>query len=109
MLRAPDASPRRQGPGRVRPEALFVGGAITQYVGSALAVLLFAELDAAGVAWLRVLAAAAALAAWRRPWHAAWTRERLALAGAFGLVIAAMNVTFYLAIDRLPLGTAVAI
>jgi inner membrane transporter RhtA len=88
---------------------LFVLGAISQYVGAALAVLLFASVPAAGVAWLRVVAAAAVLVAWRRPWRSRWTGPRLRLVGAFGLALALMNLCFYLAIDRLPLGTAVAI
>jgi inner membrane transporter RhtA len=94
---------------RLPPQALFVLGAISQYVGAALAVLLFASVPAAGVAWLRVVAAAAVLVAWRRPWRTRWTAERLARVGAFGAALALMNLTFYLAIDRLPLGTAVAI
>jgi inner membrane transporter RhtA len=91
------------------PQLLFITGALSQYVGSALAVLLFDRVPAAGVAWLRVLSAAVALAVWRRPWRAQWTRQGLALVAAFGLVLAAMNTCFYLAIARLPLGTAVAI
>jgi inner membrane transporter RhtA len=93
----------------VPPPMLFVTGAVSQYAGAAFAVLLFKSVDAAGVAWLRVLAAAAVLLAWRRPWQIAWSRERLAMAAAFGVVLAAMNLFFYLAIARLPLGTAVAI
>jgi inner membrane transporter RhtA len=61
------------------------------------------------VAWLRIVSAAAALAAWRRPWRSAWTARRLWLVAAFGAALALMNLCFYLAIDRLPLGTAVAI
>jgi inner membrane transporter RhtA len=91
------------------PQSLFILGAISQYVGSALAVLLFAAVPAAGVAWLRVLAAAVALIAWRRPWGTPWTGGRLLLVAAFGAALALMNLCFYLAIDRLPLGTAVAI
>jgi inner membrane transporter RhtA len=94
---------------RLPPQALFVLGAISQYVGAALAVLLFASVPAAGVAWLRVVAAAAVLVAWRRPWRTRWTAEQLARVAAFGTALALMNLTFYLAIDRLPLGTAVAI
>jgi inner membrane transporter RhtA len=95
--------------GRIPPQGLFVLGAITQYVGSSLAVLLFRVVPAGGVAWLRVVAAAGALAAWRRPWQTAWAASTLRLAAAFGIALAAMNLCFYLAIERLPLGTAVAI
>jgi inner membrane transporter RhtA len=82
---------------------------VSQYVGAALAVLLFAVVPAAGVAWLRIVAAAGAMVAWRRPWRSDWTAQRLGLVAAFGVMLAGMNVCFYLAIDRLPLGTAVAI
>ncbi len=96
---------------RIPAPALFVVGAVSQYAGAAAAVLLFAEVPAEGVAWLRVLAAAVVLSAWRRPWRAlrGASRQRLALIAAFGTVLALMNTAFYLAIDELPLGTAVAI
>jgi inner membrane transporter RhtA len=95
--------------GRIPAEGLFIAGALAQYVGASLAVLLFAVVPASGVAWLRVLAAAGALAVWRRPWQTRWSARRLGLAACFGIALAAMNLTFYLAIDRLPLGSAVAI
>jgi inner membrane transporter RhtA len=109
---------------------LFVAGAVSQYAGAAIAVLLFAAVPAAGVAWLRVVAAAVFLAAWRRPWRDGWSAlrppappaspagvaagrrgsaARVALVVAFGAALAGMNLTFYLAIERLPLGTTVAI
>lgn len=96
-------------PERLPPPSLFITGAISQYVGSALAVLLFASVPAAGVAWLRVVASAGVLVAWRRPWRTTWPPARLRLVAAFGLTLALMNLSFYLAIDRLPLGTTVAI
>jgi len=95
--------------GRVPPQSLFILGAVSQYLGSALAVLLFPHVPAAGVAWLRVLTAAAVLVAWRRPWRSDWTPGRFGLVAAFGVVLGVMNVCFYLAIARIPLGTGVAI
>jgi len=106
MLRAEPAAAALD---RLPPQALFVLGAISQYVGAALAVLLFASVPAAGVAWLRVVAAAGVLVAWRQPWRTHWTGARLRLVAAFGIALALMNLCFYLSIDRLPLGTAVAI
>ncbi|MQA63478.1 MAG: EamA family transporter [Actinophytocola sp.] len=79
------------------------------YVGAAMAVWLFADATPAGVAWLRCLGAALVLLAWRRPGRAAWRGKALLLAGTFGVVTAGMNVLFYEAIARLPLGTAVAL
>ena len=95
--------------------ALFVGGALSLHLGSAFAVLLFDEVAAGSVAWLRVLVAAVVLLAWRRPWRASrrargrWDGRRLGLVVAFGTVLALMNTFFYLAIDRLPVGTVVAV
>ena len=47
--------------------------------------------------------------AWRRPWRRRWTRRQLVLAACFGVVLSLMNVAFYIGIDHLPLGVAVAI
>ena len=95
--------------GRVPAPALFAVSGLAQYGGAALAVGLFAVVPAPTVAWLRIAVAALVLLAWRRPWRARWTRADLGAAALFGVVLAAMNVSFYVAIDVLPLGTAVAI
>lgn len=95
---------------RVPPPALFVVGALSQYLGAATAVVLFRQLPASSVAWLRVVTAAIALVLWRRAWTALpRNRNHWLLVGAFGTALAIMNLTFYLAIDRLPLGSAVAV
>lgn len=94
---------------RVPAPVLFIGSGTAQYVGAAVAVGLFARLSPGSVAWLRVAVAALVLLVWARPWRQVWTRRALVGAALFGVVLAGMNVTFYLAIDRLPLGTAVAI
>lgn len=87
--------------------AFIAVSAVFHYLGPAFAVLLFARLDVFGVTWLRIASAALVFAVWRRPWRllrrltAAQHRVLLAL----GVVLAAMNTTFYLAIARLPLAT----
>lgn len=60
---------------------------------------------------LRIASAGAVFALWRRPWRAlrAADRETKRLVLALGLVFAVMNSCFYVAIDRLPLGTVAAI
>ena len=93
----------------VAPEALFALGAISQYLGAAIAVGLFDSIEPAGVAWYRVMGAGLIIVAWRRPWERRWTRVEVGWAAAFGTVLAFMNLAFYLALDDLPLGNAVAI
>ena len=90
---------------RVPPHAWFVGSAVFHYLGPAFAVLLFARVGPLGTAWLRIAAAALVLLAWRWPWGLLADRTLLAL----GAVLAVMNRCFYLAIDRLALGTVAAI
>jgi inner membrane transporter RhtA len=94
---------------RVPAPVLFVLGGLSMYVGAALAVGLFDRLAPSAVAVLRLVGAAAVLLAWRRPPAAAWRGVRLARAAAFGLATGLMNLAFYEAIARLPLGTAVAV
>ncbi|MDN5916295.1 MAG: EamA family transporter [Pseudonocardia sp.] len=88
---------------------LFLLGGTSMYVGAALAVGLFDRLAPAAVAELRLIGAALVLLAWRRPGRAAWRPRRLLRSAVFGLATALMNVAYYEAIARLPLGTAVAI
>ena len=90
------------------PQAYFVVSAVFHYLGPAFAVLLFARVDPLGVAWLRVASAGAVFALWRRPWEAPWRAAWRPVVG-LGLVLAVMNACFYMAIDRLPLGTVAAI
>ncbi|HSJ28977.1 MAG TPA: EamA family transporter, partial [Acidimicrobiia bacterium] len=96
-------------PDNWRPEPFFALGAISQYLGAAIAVTLFATIPAGTVALLRVVGAGSILVLVRRSWRRDWNRDTLIRAGVFGSVLAGMNLTFYLAIDRLPLGNAVAI
>jgi inner membrane transporter RhtA len=98
-------------PVRLPPHAYFVGSAVFHYLGPAFAVLLFARVDVLGVAWLRIAAAAAVFAVWRRPWRLLTRLDERTRSTfvAWGAVLAVMNACFYLAIDRLPLGTVAAI
>ncbi|MBV9818757.1 MAG: EamA family transporter [Solirubrobacterales bacterium] len=95
----------------VPPHAYFVVSAMFHYLGPSFAVLLFARVAVLGVAWLRIASAAAIFAAWRRPWRMGRALDahgrRLLL--TWGAVLAVMNVCFYSAISRLPLGTVSAI
>jgi inner membrane transporter RhtA len=96
---------------RVPPHLYFVVSAVFHYLGPAFAVLLFVRVEVLGVAWLRIASAALIFALWRRPWRAFARADRggRRLLLAWGAVLALMNCSFYLAIDRLPLGTVAAI
>lgn len=96
---------------RVPPHLWFVGSAIFHYLGPSFAVLLFTTVPVGGVAWLRIVSAAVVFAIWRRPWRVFFIAERHVqrLMIALGAVFALMNYSFYIAIDRLPLGTVAAI
>lgn len=82
---------------------------MAQYAGAAIAVVLFDEVEPQTVAWFRVIGAAIALLIVSRGWRHGWTREQLIAAGMFGIATALMNTFFYLGIDRIDLGKAVAI
>ena len=96
---------------RLPPQAFFLVSAIFHYLGPSLAVLLFTRVDVLGVAWLRIASAALVFAVWRRPWRRLLRldRDQIRLLLALGVVLAAMNSVFYLAVARLPLSTVGAI
>jgi len=98
-------------PDRIPPHAYFVTSAIFHYLGPSFAVMLFARIEPLGVAWLRIASAALVFALWRRPWRYLAMldqSDRWTVAG-LGVVLAAMNALFYLAIEQLPLGSVGAI
>jgi inner membrane transporter RhtA len=96
---------------RVPAHGYFVGSAVFHYLGPSFAVLLFTRVSPLGVAWMRIVAAAVVFAAWRKPWRRVrrLDRDTKRLLLALGAVFAVMNSCFYIAIDRLPLGTVAAI
>jgi inner membrane transporter RhtA len=96
---------------RVPPASFFGTSAVFHYLGPSLAVLLFARIDVVGVAWLRIATAAAVFGLWRRPWRllARMTGPGRRVLAGLGVVLAAMNTMFYLAVDQLPLSTVGAI
>jgi inner membrane transporter RhtA len=97
-----------RGLGSVPPPALVLAGIVSVQVGASLAKQLFPVAGAVGVVTLRlVFAAVILLAAWRPSLR--MTRQAWLAVGLFGVVLGVMNVAFYEAIDRIPLGVAVTI
>ena len=90
------------------PPVLLVLLAIASVqIGSALAKGLFDEIGPGGTVFLRLLFAAVVLMAVWRPSLRGRSRRDLVLVVVFGLVLACMNMSFYAALDRIPLGAAV--
>lgn len=89
--------------------ALVIGSCLSLPFGAAVAAQLFPVLGPWGVTSLRVAIAALLLVVIVRPRPGRWTRAQWLAAVLFGVSLAAMNGFFYAAIDRIPLGPAVAI
>jgi inner membrane transporter RhtA len=93
---------------RPLPAPLLVIAAVTSVqIGAALAKSLFDRLGPAGVFSLRLVFGAALMLALWRPRIRSRSRADLLLVGTFGLTLAAMNLSFYEALARAPLGIAV--
>ncbi len=87
----------------------MLGGIASVQFGSAVATTLFARTGPAGAVLLRLISASIVLMLIWRPALRTRTRRDLLLAAAFGIVLAVMNVSFYEAIRRIPLGIGVTI
>lgn len=94
---------------RVPPVGLVLTGVVSVQFGAALAATAFDDLGPAGTSLLRVGFAAIILAAFARPRLRGHQRSALSLVVAFGLVLGVMNLAFYEALDRIPLGIVVTI
>lgn len=99
----------KQPPRQPPATALVLLAVLSVQFGSALAKSLFTDLGPWGVVTLRVTFSAILLSAFLRlKWHHQ-IRQNAKLILAFGATFALMNSCFYLAIDRIPLGIAIAI
>ena len=93
---------------RIPAPTLVILAGVTVQLGSALAKSVFELAGPLGTVFLRVaLSAMLLLVLWRPSWRG--VRAHWPLVLAYGAVLSAMNTSFYLAIDRIPLGVAVAI
>jgi inner membrane transporter RhtA len=91
------------------PVALVVGAIGSVQLGAAFAFKLFDDLGPAGTVFLRVVFAAVVLVAIARPSLREHDRASLRSMVLFGSALAFMNLSFYEALDRIPLGIAVTI
>ena len=89
------------------PTALVLISIASTQLGSAFAKTIIQELGATTTVLLRVGLGAIVLLLLQRPQLKGYTRANYSLLILFGLGMAAMNLSFYAAIDRIPLGVAV--
>jgi inner membrane transporter RhtA len=96
-------------PRTIPPTALVMLSMLSVQLGAALAKQLFAEIGPGGTVFLRsAIGALILLLAWR-PKLKTYTRHDFGMAALLGCSIAGMNLLFYSAVARLPLGICVTI
>src|SRR3954466_1175422 len=95
------------GRSRAVAPAMVIGAVVSVQLGSAAATTVFDQVGPAGAVLYRLLAAAIVLIGIWRPGPMEAGREGLILGIAFGVTLAGMNLSFYEALDRIPLGIAV--
>jgi inner membrane transporter RhtA len=100
--------PRVATSGVPAPVLVLVAIASVQ-TGSAVARTVFDEAGAFGVTLMRLGFSSLLLVAVLRPRPWRWTREARLAALLFGLAMAGMNISFYLALRTVPLGVAVTV
>ena len=93
----------------VPPIALALLAIASMQSGSALAKSLFPQVGAGGMLFMRVGFAAILLFVLWRPKFTPQIRENFQLLCLFGIVMAVMSLSFYEALDRIPLGIASAL
>lgn len=91
------------------PALLVIGSMISLTLGASIAKSLFHAAGPSGISAVRIGVGAFFLALWWRPWCArvSWAQGRVIV--PYGLCLGAMNLLFYHAVARLPIGLAIAI
>ncbi|GAA1508496.1 DMT family transporter [Sphaerisporangium rubeum] len=88
---------------------LVLLGIVSVQVGAGLAKQLFAQFTPSAVVFLRIATGALILAVLARPRLRGLSRRDLGVVLTFGVTLGLMNLTFYEALARLPIGIAVTV
>jgi inner membrane transporter RhtA len=96
-------------PAKVPPWALAVASMTSVQLGSALSVHLISSIGPAGTAWLRLTMGAVIFLALARPPLRTLRRPDVATLTVLGVTTGLQTIAFLAAIERIPLGTVVAI
>lgn len=94
---------------RVPAWTLAVAAIITIQLGAALSTHLFDDIGSGGTGWLRMLLGGLIFLAIARPRLSDYSSSDLRVALVLGLMTGTMTLFFLASIERIPLGTAVAI
>jgi len=89
--------------------AALLAAMVSFQVSASIARGLFASVGAPGAAALRLAIGAPLLAAALRPWRSRPSRAAWGSIAVYGVALGVMNLLFYMAVARVPLGLAVAI
>ena len=89
--------------------SLAVTAMLSVQLGAAISIGLFDDIGVAGTAWLRLSLGALGFILLARPRYWRWSPRELRAPVLLGMASAMMTLAFLAAIDRLPLGTVVAI
>ncbi len=82
---------------------------VSVQAGASFSKHLFPIIGAEGTTALRQLFATIVLLAWFRPWTGGPERKHWGIVVLYGAILGVMNLTFYMAIARIPLGIGVAL
>ncbi|GAA2269973.1 DMT family transporter [Nonomuraea roseoviolacea subsp. roseoviolacea] len=99
----------RSAAGSIPPSGLVLLGIFSVQLGAGFAKELFATLPPSAVVFLRIMAGALIMGAVARPKLRGMSWRAWAVGLGFGATLGLMNLTFYEALSRLPMGIAVAI
>ncbi|MEO3870751.1 EamA family transporter [Nonomuraea sp. B12E4] len=93
----------------IPPSGLVLLGILSVQLGAGFAKELFAALPPSAVVFLRIVAGALIMGAVARPRLRGLSWRSCAVGLGFGVTLAVMNLSFYEALSRLPMGIATAI
>lgn len=91
------------------PIGLLLIAMVSIQSGASLAKTLFPIIGAPGTTALRLVLASVLMLVFLRPWRAPFSASSLRIIIFYGVALGAMNLLFYIAISRIPLGIAVAL
>jgi len=94
---------------RLIPYLALFAGMVTLAGGTSFAKTLFPIIGAEGTSAYRVGISAVLLVAVFRPWRFRLSRADLGAIALYGVVLGAMNLSFYMSLRTIPLGLAIAI